>query len=79
MKLKIIEAFNWAHRNVEIKEYVVGDPDIETDDADLIEVSMHEGWTVDAGAPVDTDGAPKKRSKAAAPENKALPGAPEDN
>jgi len=49
MKLTVKEAFKWAHRHVEVKEYAEGDV-IETDDADLIEVSIREGWTVEAKA-----------------------------
>lgn len=84
MQLKVITDFSWAHRHVEIREHKVGEI-IETDDHDLIEVSIRDGWTADAaeaGAP-DVEQAPVakpgKQPKAAAksPEVAAEAGAPE--
>lgn len=84
MQLKVITDFSWAHRHVEIREHKV-DEIIETDDNDLIDVSIREGWTVDAaesGAP-EVEQAPSakpgKQPKAAAksPEVAAEAGAPE--
>lgn len=45
MKLKVKTAFKWAHQGVRVEGFSVGQV-IETEDADLIEVSQHEGWTV---------------------------------
>lgn len=44
MQLKVIKPFSWAHRNVHVVEYDKGEV-IETDDQDLIEVSLREKWT----------------------------------
>ena len=84
MQLKVITDFSWAHRHVEIREHKVGEI-IETDDHDLIEVSIREGWTVDAAEAVAPDvgqapvAKPGKQAKAAAksPEVAAEAGAPE--
>jgi hypothetical protein len=61
MKLIAQQAFSWAHRGVQVEQFEKGAV-IETEDADLIEVSQREGWTKKAGK---------------APENKAEPVAPE--
>ena len=45
MKLKVKAPFKWAHQGVRVEEFAAGQV-IETEDADLIEVSQHEGWTV---------------------------------
>lgn len=81
MQLTAIKAFSWAHRHVEIREYAEGEL-IETDDQDLIEVSIREGWAADAAAPEEkpaTTGKAGKQPKAAAsaPEAAAEAGAPE--
>lgn len=81
MELKITQDFDWAHRHVDIKSYKVGDPNIETEDEDLIEVSQREGWTIDANAEEDEGGEetpPAKRGKRGAPENKDLAESPEN-
>lgn len=44
MQLKVINAFKWAHRGVEVEEFAE-DQVIDTEDKDLIEVSLREGWT----------------------------------
>lgn len=44
MQLKVIKPFSWAHRNVHVVEYDKGEV-IDTDDQDLIEVSLREKWT----------------------------------
>lgn len=41
--LKALVAFSWAHLGVTIVEYAEGET-IETDDEDLISVSIAEGW-----------------------------------
>ena len=43
MKLKIIKAFTWAHSGVELEQFDEGQ-EIETEDQDLIAVSVSEGW-----------------------------------
>lgn len=43
MLLKVIKDFSWAHANVNVKHYEKGQT-IETDDQDLIEVSVREKW-----------------------------------
>ena len=45
MKLKAKQAFSWAHDHVRVEEFAKGQT-IETDDQDLIRVSLEEGWTV---------------------------------
>lgn len=61
MKLIAQTDFSWAHRGVEVVQYLAG-AEIETDDEDLIEVSTSEGWA----APADGDApAPAKRARAA--------------
>ena len=47
MKLIAQKNFSWAHRGVEVEHFEAG-VEIETDDEDLIEVSMAEGWTAPA-------------------------------
>lgn len=48
--LKVKNPFSWAHQHVNIKDYAKGDV-IETDDADLIQVSVKEGWATESKAP----------------------------
>lgn len=43
MKFKVKKPFSWAHRGVEIVNYATGE-EIETDDADLIDVATSEQW-----------------------------------
>lgn len=45
MKLKAKQAFSWAHDHVRVEEFAKGQV-IETEDEDLIRVSLEEGWTV---------------------------------
>lgn len=47
MLLKVKEPFKWAHEHVRVVEYAPGvdeDNIIETDDQDLIDVALREGW-----------------------------------
>lgn len=48
-KLKILADFKFAHRGVEIAEYTKGS-EIETGDADLVEVAVREKWAKKLGA-----------------------------
>ena len=43
MELIATQAFSWAHRGVEVEQFVEGQS-IETHDADLISVALAEGW-----------------------------------
>ena len=72
MKLTVKEPLKWAHRHVDVKEYVKGDV-IETDDDDLIKVSLQEGWTVKAKAKDE----PAERKVTAPAEAAAHDAAPE--
>ena len=65
MKLIAKKPFSWAHRGVAVEHFEAG-AEIETEDADLIEVSTREGW-------VESNEEGKKRTTKAqkhAPENK---------
>lgn len=50
MHLKAKQEFSWAHRGVQIESFAKGQI-IETDDEDLIAVSVKEGWAEKAKAP----------------------------
>lgn len=43
MQLKVIKAFDWAHRGVQVERFEAGSI-IDTEDEDLIRVSQAEGW-----------------------------------
>ena len=43
MQLKVIKAFDWAHRGVQVERFEAGSI-IDTEDEDLIRVSKAEGW-----------------------------------
>lgn len=45
MRLKARVGFSWAHRGVEIEHFAEGQ-EIETEDSDLIAVSVAEGWAI---------------------------------
>jgi hypothetical protein len=64
MNLKIKTDFAFAHRGVELKTYTAGEV-VETDDAQLIEIAIAEGWAVDADQP-------ESKAKKGAPENKSV-------
>lgn len=64
MKLKITQTFDFAHRGVEIKTYSAGE-EIETDDAELIEVALAQKWATKARESRDS------KAHGNAPENKA--------
>lgn len=49
MNLKAKQDFSWAHQGVRIEEFAKGQH-IETDDEDLIAVSIREGWAEKAKA-----------------------------
>jgi hypothetical protein len=62
MKLIAQEAFSWAHRGVDVEHFEKG-AEIETEDQDLIDVSIQEGWA----APADGEApAPTRRPRAKA-------------
>ncbi len=62
-KIKILQDFKFAHRGVEVVEYAK-DTEIETEDDELIEISVGNGWAALA------DGNKQKPKKGGAPENK---------
>lgn len=61
--MKVLKTFQWAHQGIHVKEYVEGS-EIETEDADLIEVATREGWI---GEDAEK---PKRGRKAASNEQK---------
>lgn len=73
MRIAIKKTFDWAHRGVEIKTYTEGQ-EVDADDAEMVSVALAEGWAVAA----DGDDKPARKSRKAAPENKAHDAAPED-
>lgn len=54
MHIKAKQAFSWAHRGVHVEEFTKGQI-IETDDEDLIKVSVSEGWAEKAKTPNKAD------------------------
>lgn len=71
MLLKVKEPFKWAHEHVRVVEYAPGIDDdnvIETDDKDLIEVALREGWVeeVKPADPVDHEAEAKAKADAEA-------------
>jgi hypothetical protein len=48
MQIKVIKTFLWAHQGITVKEYAEGS-DVETDDADMVEVALAEGWATEDG------------------------------
>lgn len=71
MLLKVKEPFKWAHEHVRVVEYAPGideDNVIETDDKDLIEVALREGWVeeVKPSDPVDHEAEAKAKADAEA-------------
>lgn len=63
VELVIAEGFKFAHRGVEVREYVKGET-VETDDHELVKVATDNGWASQAGEK------PKGKAKEGAPENK---------
>lgn len=55
MQLKVIERFNWAHRGVQVEEFAEGQV-IDTEDEDLISVSISQNWTVAHAEDSNIDG-----------------------
>jgi hypothetical protein len=56
MKLIATQAFSWAHRGVEIAHYQAGEG-IDTEDTDLIDVAIREGWaSPDGEKPIEPPG-----------------------
>lgn len=66
MKLEIKQDFLFAHGGTRIEAFVAG-ATVETDDQELIDVALAEGWAAEAGA---APAAPKAKARKAAPENK---------
>ena len=61
--LVIAQGFKFAHRGVEVREYVEGES-VETDDPELVKISTENGWASQAGEK------PKGKTKGGSPENK---------
>ena len=57
MQLKIVKTFLWAHQGINVKEYTEG-TEVETDDAEMVEVALAEGWATEDG-----DDKPKRGRK----------------
>ena len=68
MKLTITEDFTYWHKGCNRADYVAGQ-EVETDDQEMIDVAVAEGWA--------TDGAPKEKASKTA-SNKAHKAAPEN-
>lgn len=75
MKLKVKQDFAWAHGGVTVINYVKGQV-VETEDADLIEVSTREKWAAKQGAAQDANTDP---AKIADPVVDAVADAPSEN
>jgi len=66
MKLIAQQDFSWAHRGVEVQHFEAG-AEIDTDDEDLIKISISEGWTIsaDVEAPAVVESPPVAEAPAA--------------
>lgn len=64
MKLIIAKSFDFAHRGCDVVRYEQGQ-DVQTDDLEMIEVALAEGWAKKAKAE------PQNKAQASAPENKS--------
>lgn len=64
MNLKIKQDFAFTHRGCDVRHYQAGQ-ELETEDADLVEVATREGWAVSADRPQGKarKGAPENKSK----------------
>lgn len=65
MKLKITQDFKFAHRGVEVREYAA-DTEVETDDAELVEIATREGWAEPADDETQAAAKPAKAARKAA-------------
>ena len=63
MKLKIVKNFSFAHRGCVVVDYVKGQV-VETDDKELVDVSLEEGWATKAKASTSSDAPEDKAEKA---------------
>ena len=54
MHLKAKKDFSWAHRGVQVEHFAKGQI-IETDDEDLVSVSIKEGWAEKAKEPTKAE------------------------
>ena len=70
MELKVIKPFDWAHKGVRVESFEKGQI-INTEDEDLIRVSLDEKWTSKAKAGSES------RTSGEASENNAMSGAQE--
>ena len=68
MKLTAIKDFSFSTDGIRLTAYAAG-TEIDTDHAELIEVSVREGW---AASPTEkAEKAPANKARKAAPENKS--------
>lgn len=67
MKLIALKDFSYSTNGSTLVPYVAGE-EINTEHAELIEVSMREGWTTPAEKALK---APRNKANKAAPENKS--------
>ena len=69
MKLTITKDFTYWHKGCNRADYVAGQ-EVETDDQEMIDVALAEGWATD-GAPKEKASKPAStKAHKAAPENK---------
>lgn len=76
-KIEILSDFAFAHHGYERREYRTGEV-VETDDPDLLEIAVREGWARPTDTPAEetaADDVPSAKAKKSAPENKARGGA----
>lgn len=57
MKLTVTKPFAWAHRGIDVEHYEPGQV-IDTEDQDLIAVSLKQKWTVKGEQPQPPAGGP---------------------
>lgn len=59
MKLTVTKPFAWAHRGIDVEHYEPGQV-IDTEDQDLIDVSLAEEWTIEGEHEVQPTARKKK-------------------
>jgi hypothetical protein len=66
MQLKAKQDFTWAHRGIEVEQFVAGQV-FEASDSELVTVAVREGWAEEVKA---HKGAPENKAEAPAPKAK---------
>jgi hypothetical protein len=59
MQLKAKQEFSWAHHGYQVETFAAGQV-FETEDAELVSVSVREGWAAEVKA---HKGAPENKAK----------------